>query len=651
MTTPIHEDDGSDPLADLRARALELAAQRASITADAAALAAQADAARAAASAASAVADASSYTTAQSTTTALHAQRREVLAGTADLDRALAEAVAALDRDPCDLEADVPLVLLPVRLETRYTADGSALRVRIYPDDAHVDRLDRGLSVAERAAGTAYWQAIWDGTVTEDSAWLTLVAAVQPSRAEWVAAALSPDLTTRPNPPVVGAVPVLADPPPLQQLPAVARSLPDRFVVVAVQGEQTSHATGAPVPPQLVVGLPPTADPDQLVQPDGQITLGPGMQWLVDPDEAERVGLLVTVPLAVPGGAVDRVLAFGVRGSLAPADAASELGALLQAHRYAEGASFVAPGTPTNNTETDRADWTARRTPAPPPTAPSPPAAGSAADAAATAWGIDAGGLATWPGSDGVELPLAQAANTALWQATWGTFIERIVAGSAPQPNLGDDQREAWRSWWQDHVRGGGPLPLLRLGDQPYGVLPASAVNSTWSPDGSDAFEAPMLAVLRNGRPLVEGALRRAPGPLGRLGRAAVGAAAHLRLRPGRHQLGHAGRDGRDPLPSARGRRHRVAGRDRQGHSTARPTSGARRRHPRRPAVRHGAAGQRAAHRQLGPPGAAGDLPGPGERRGGQSRTAGAGRPSPRPRRQAPRRCDPARRGLGRADP
>ena len=221
----------------------------------------------------------------------------------------------------------------------------------------HVDRLDRGVSDDERAAGTAYWQAIWDGSVTEDAAWQSFVASVKkPSRAEWVATALSPDLTTRPAPPVAAPGPVLGNPPALQQPAPVARALPDRFVVIAFQGEQLSRKTGAPVPPELVIGLPPTADPDQLsqlVQPGGQITLGPGMQWLIDPAEAERVGMLVNVPLAVPGGPVERVLAFGVRASLDPQESATELAALLEAHRYAEGAEFVAPGTPTNNTETE----------------------------------------------------------------------------------------------------------------------------------------------------------------------------------------------------------------------------------------------------------------------------------------------------------
>ncbi len=55
--------------------------------------------------------------------------------------------------DACDADPTVPLLLLPVRLETRYSADGTTLRIRIFPDDIHVDQLDRGLSDAEQAAG------------------------------------------------------------------------------------------------------------------------------------------------------------------------------------------------------------------------------------------------------------------------------------------------------------------------------------------------------------------------------------------------------------------------------------------------------------------------------------------------------------------
>src|SRR6185312_10628648 len=102
---------------------------------------------------------------------------------------------------------------------------------------------------------------------------------------------------------------------------------------------------------------------------NGAVTFGPGMEWMIDPAVAESVGMLVTVQLAAPNAPVDVVLAIGVRGSLGPGDAAAELAALLDAHRFAEGAAFLRPGTPTNNTETDRADWTAKAAPVRPVTA------------------------------------------------------------------------------------------------------------------------------------------------------------------------------------------------------------------------------------------------------------------------------------------
>jgi hypothetical protein len=498
-----------DPLDSLRGTARDLATQRAAISAQGADLAAQADAQRSAATAASLIRDDGAYSAASANAADLFSRRRDTLAGLPGLDDQLAQAILAAAGDPCDLEPDVPLALLPVRLETRYTDDGTGLRVRIFPDDIHVDRLDRGLSDAERAAGISYWQEIWDGSLTEADAWHSLLAAVQPSRAEWVAEALAPDLNTRPNPPAPGAGPVLGNPPPRQQLAPVARALPDRFVVVAVQGDQLSQKVGAPVPASLVVGLPPSADPADLIH-DGVVTLGPGMQWLIDPAVAESAGMLVTVPLAVPNAAVDAVYAFGVRASLAPADGAAELADLLRAHRYAEGAGFLRPGTPTNNTETDRSAWTAEAAPAPPPTWPGVDADGSAAARTRSAFGLD-GSLDGWPDADFAAEPVAAAAQTALWQATWGTFIERIVAGSFPTPAITDQLRESWRDWWQGQVRGGGPLPALRVGNQPYGVLPASAVQASWQPDSGAPVEPPLLNVLRNSRSLLRAAVANVP--------------------------------------------------------------------------------------------------------------------------------------------
>src|SRR5689334_19336271 len=39
-----------------------------------------------------------------------------------------------IDIDPCDADPALPLLLLPVRLETHFSVDGKQLRVRMYPD-------------------------------------------------------------------------------------------------------------------------------------------------------------------------------------------------------------------------------------------------------------------------------------------------------------------------------------------------------------------------------------------------------------------------------------------------------------------------------------------------------------------------------------
>ena len=76
------------------------------------------------------------------------------------------------------------------------------------------------------------------------------------------------------------------------------------------------------------------------------------MRWLVDFAAAEKVGMgiRIVLPPELVDTKLDTLLVFGVRSSLTPAAAATELEALLDAQRYTRGLAFLAPGTPTNNT-------------------------------------------------------------------------------------------------------------------------------------------------------------------------------------------------------------------------------------------------------------------------------------------------------------
>ncbi len=398
--------------------------------------------------------------------------------------------------DPCDADPLAPLLLLPVRLETRYTPDARAVRVRIFPDDVHVDALDRGMTAAEQDAAGAYWAAVWRASDAQAAeAWRVLQQRVGKDRALWVVIGSEPtNLAAR----LTDDAPKLPTLSPATRRAAVARLLPDAFVVVALQGGARSTAIGAPIASEVVVGAL-SADGARLKEV-GDARVIEGAEWLVDYAEAERIGLAVTLALQRPGTPIDQVFAFGVRRSLDPARGApAELTDLLRAHRCTNGLAFVAQGTPTNNTETDRSGWQQRIEAAQPArdVLAEPPATSNAA-MLGKALGIDSRALAEVDRALDAEQARARAMNVALWGPSWGSFLERAQQVSAKGVSLTDGGREATRAFHRDYVRGRGPLPAIRIGDQPYGILPVAQLDeNTWKTPAGDRFEVELLTRLR----------------------------------------------------------------------------------------------------------------------------------------------------------
>lgn len=91
--------------------------------------------------------------------------------------------------DPGKLDPQYPLLLLPVRLETKFVT-GSKLRVRIYPDEVASDTHEPGLTSEEAKAAAAYWSGVAaDG---EPAAWTAIVTKLGAPRAAWVVKATEP---------------------------------------------------------------------------------------------------------------------------------------------------------------------------------------------------------------------------------------------------------------------------------------------------------------------------------------------------------------------------------------------------------------------------------------------------------------------------
>jgi hypothetical protein len=444
----------------------------------------------------------------------LAAGRRDDLArlrGFDDSFRRIAEGLARRV-DECDADPLVPLLLLPVRLETRYTADRASLRVRVYPDDVHIDQLDPGLDDAERGA----WQEYWDrGVVGHRRPSRRGVAAPRAAGRARAARCGSPSASRRRTSRrgVGTRCRRSGDVGPRQRRAAVARLLPDAFVAVALQGSDRRSAVGLPVAPEVTVGL--LADDGSTLEDVGGLKVMPGAEWAVNYDAALAAGMAVTVPLARPGTRVDQLVVMGVRRTLDPARAAAELERLLLAHRCTRGLAIVPQGSPSNNTETDRPAWRAHPDAARPPHAPSAPAEGSNAQLLAAALGVGAATLAGVSGGELREQPQARATNAAFWGATWGPFLEKAnmlgpTGAHAERPDGGGGARLPPRRRARTRA-----AAALRVGNQPYGVLPVSATGAPhWRAARGDVIENGVLDVLRRAR----GKWRQAAEKLPRVG-------------------------------------------------------------------------------------------------------------------------------------
>lgn len=377
------------------------------------------------------------------------------------------------------LTTSVPIALLPVRLETRFfdMANAVELRVRVFPDTIHVDAHEPECTTSEHAARTA-----WLASPRDLTAWRALVARIGVRRAGYVASL--PAATT---PPSRDAAWTRA---------ARARLLPDRFTFVATRptGEQF-RIFGRAVDAELAVGL----DPDDAATLDTtSVELADGLAWISDFDRAEAAGMAarITLPVGDPGELA--ITVFGVRDR-DPTGEAALFGELLDAHHHTDGLAVLAPGSPTNHTADEPASWTSAHA--------TPEATyrvevedpGTGADdavgaALARALGIaapvfahvDPGNEPAWSTTDAD----AAAMHALVWPATIGYMLEQLLDGAVPG---GPALIESVRKLFVEYVRGRGPLPTLRIGRNPYGVVPV-VPRARWQ--ASDDGVEPLLVFL-----------------------------------------------------------------------------------------------------------------------------------------------------------
>ncbi|WP_144127015.1 hypothetical protein [Catellatospora sichuanensis] len=447
------------------------------------------------------------------------ATRRGALDG---LLRAELDEPVGFDELAAALDPAVPLLLTPVRIETRLRpASGppTTMQVRIFPDAVHIEEHEPALTDGEVQLGERYWRTVWRAGRTgaergriQLAAWDQLAGALGAARAAWVARRLTPVHDDRPEQPLPDDA---AEPSP--QFPsdlvrrgrawgraAHASTLPDRFVVLAYQGDRLVAAkAGRTVPDVVPIG------PD-LHAGSAAGVADLALRWMIEYSAAEEIGLAVTVPLQGHDPArvplLSHVLVLGVSASLDPDASAARLEEMLRGHRETGTAEFVAQGSPTNNTVTATRQRTAPLDVddlllAGDEIPPSDPLANG--NIVARALGVTAQSLARIPGTDDTEQADARALQLALWTATGEHFLDDLMeSASRDREAVSAANRDWLRGHFVDNVRARGPLPVLRLGAQPYGLLPVTSFRGWQAGAGEPPALARMHLLLETLRPL-----------------------------------------------------------------------------------------------------------------------------------------------------
>jgi len=352
-------------------------------------------------------------------------------------------------------------VLLPARLETRFYPPAAAganwrLRVLVIPDEPWLDRHDPLPTAAELDGLDDFWRQAPAGLASEAgaTAWQILADRHGGARAAWL---------LREFPPVFHDDGTVSVPRPaeLRETPSYTRihGFPAHLELwIARAGQPALRISQwAVAVDDLELGFP-----DPKAQED---------RWWSNWAAASKIGLGVEVELgAAKPDDIDVLYVIGV----GTADAAG----LFKAHRDKGALGLIETGTPTNTVNGRPAADLGRKAETWREIAMAPQKASNASQRLSTALTQKPDTLGALPGQAADQQASGLAMMGALWSVLWGHSLKDIW-------NKGKGVSSAGQ-WAGQHVIPEGPLPVLRINEQPYGVLPVSALR-LWQADAADA--------------------------------------------------------------------------------------------------------------------------------------------------------------------
>ncbi len=260
--------------------------------------------------------------------------------------------------------------------------------------------------------------------------------------------------------------------------------LPERLALIRFKANNIMEPIFGKTISYPLFTSPDPSDVDAQFKPNdkGDLEFGDSIKWVADFDRAVEIGMGFRINLAqdeVDG--FSRLMVLGVKLGADAAEGKKELEELFDHHYFSKkGLRIIPQGTPTNNTVSSDSGY-------------------NSADSPDQTFDLyfnqkpgfneddilnkrkDGQWLAEWLGldysitkkilhSDGMDQADARNMNIALWPATMGYAMESLMKGG-----FNDETIAQTRDFFNGFVSGRGSVPAIRIGNQPYGILPTAA--------------------------------------------------------------------------------------------------------------------------------------------------------------------------------
>lgn len=413
-------------------------------------------------------------------------------------------------------------VLLPAWENTAQGAfpqvdDTFELWLRIYPDEIFFHTHEESLTDNEAEAGKIYWVEIWNACKNADAevdpaesqailengklgAWQALVNKYGTSRAAWIRRATLPSNRKETDPeftesPVFG--PIHTKPFTWNEAPKTY-VLPERFAVRLYKQNGTfKEFQGNPVVQPLQVGLDPNDAQEDAFEDTSEGRVVPEkLKWLTDFEAAVQAGMAIRIPLddaeaqlakQATQDVFSKLVVLGVKSDTDPSVQSAQLERLLENHYYkSDGFSIVPQGAPTNNTseknvvkgiedlEAEQSHALVRGERAFDSSPGLPDNEKADGRRLQEALGVESHIFGQMQNGTTTDVSDAGKMNTLLWPATWGYFLQQFFFDLIDEHEL-----RLVKQYFTEKVSGRGIIPIVRAGNQPYGILPTSAF-SKW---------------------------------------------------------------------------------------------------------------------------------------------------------------------------